>query len=407
MGIRPTPWHQRSIFTRGVREPLRRAFFQVLRAAFATEDGRNILIGALDGQLHRRPLSGSDLLHLNDRAYPGIGAAPLTAESGTSRAPIFITARFRTGSTALWNVFRHRPDCTAYYEPLNERRWFDPAGRGTQTDATHRGIDDYWREYDGMEDLARVYRDEFTQRGLYMDRASWNPWLREYISTLIRRAPHTPVLQFNEIDFRLPWMKATFPDARIVHLYRHPRDQWCSTLIHPEVYPWHATLDEFDGRDEYYLRRWIVDLRHTFPFLEADWMVHAYEPFYLIWKLSYAFGRTYADYSVRYEDLLDAPLPQLRRLFDRLHLSGDGLDRTASLIEGARPGRWKDYASAEWFEECESRCEAALREFFDPLLFRAPQAANEDQRPLDVTLSEFFPLFDPRATTSTSPAIDR
>jgi hypothetical protein len=317
VGIRPGAWHQRLSLTRHVKQPLRRGLFKVLRAAFATEEGRRILLSALDGQLNRRPLTTGNLRHLDDHAYPEIGVAPLVHEPGTQQAPVFITARFRTGSTALWNVFRHRPDCTSYYEPLNERRWFDSSSRGAHTDSTHRGIDEYWHEYDGMEDLARVYRDDFTQRGLYMDASAWNPGLREYISALIQRAPKLPVLQFNEIDFRLPWMRATFPGVRIVHLYRHPRAQWCSTLINPDVYPWHATLEEFYAHDEYYLHRWVVDLRYTFPFLEADWVVHAYDQFYMLWKLSYVFGRAFSDYSVRYEDLVQSPLSQLRLLMNR------------------------------------------------------------------------------------------
>jgi hypothetical protein len=43
------------------------------------------------------------------------------------------------------------------------------------------------------------------------------------------------VLQFNEIDLRLPWFRAHFPTARILHLYRHPREQWCSSLFDPSL----------------------------------------------------------------------------------------------------------------------------------------------------------------------------
>ena len=59
-------------------------------------------------------------------AVPGSRAPGRRAEP-RRRPPIFITARFRTGSTLLWNIFRHIEGCTAYYEPFNERRWFDAA----------------------------------------------------------------------------------------------------------------------------------------------------------------------------------------------------------------------------------------------------------------------------------------
>jgi hypothetical protein len=32
------------------------------------------------------------------------------------------------------------PGCTAYYEPFNERRWFDPRTRGERVDATRRNV---------------------------------------------------------------------------------------------------------------------------------------------------------------------------------------------------------------------------------------------------------------------------
>jgi hypothetical protein len=45
------------------------------------------------------------------------------------------------------------------------------------------------------------------------------------------------VLQFNRIDFRLPWFRHHFPAATILHLARHPRDQWCSCLLDPARFP--------------------------------------------------------------------------------------------------------------------------------------------------------------------------
>jgi hypothetical protein len=94
----------------------------VLRGALRTDDGRAILREALGGQLAWRP----DLPDALDtrRVYPDLGAAE-PDDSLMARNAVFVTARFRTGSTLLWNIFRHVPGVTAYYEPLNERRWFD------------------------------------------------------------------------------------------------------------------------------------------------------------------------------------------------------------------------------------------------------------------------------------------
>ena len=64
-----------------------------------------------------------------------------------------------------------------------------------------------------------------------MDERSHDQRLFHYIDQLIRRAAGRPVLQFNRVDLRLPWLRAHFSDATIVHLYRHPREQWMSMQI--------------------------------------------------------------------------------------------------------------------------------------------------------------------------------
>src|SRR5437868_4059285 len=106
-----------------MRKWLRTKFFQILGRAFATDDGRDILVDALRGQLGHEPQLSSD----SESPFPDVVFG--TGEDHASSDPIFITGRFRSGSTLLWNIFRHTPGCTSYYEPLNERRWFDPSAR--------------------------------------------------------------------------------------------------------------------------------------------------------------------------------------------------------------------------------------------------------------------------------------
>ena len=131
--------------------PFRRSFrsllFRTLRRAFQADDGREIASDSLEGLLAWRPRvpGGRLTVPYQDLARPSQAGADY---SGT----VFITARFRTGSTLLWNIFRHIDGCVSYYEPLNERRWFDSRARGNRIDSTHRGVDDYWREYEGLED---------------------------------------------------------------------------------------------------------------------------------------------------------------------------------------------------------------------------------------------------------------
>ncbi len=79
----------------------------------------------------------------------------------------------------------HHDGCRSYYEPLNERRWFDPASRGNRIDPTHRGVDDYWREYEGLTELGQWHRADWTIRSLFMDESAWDADLQQYFSRLI------------------------------------------------------------------------------------------------------------------------------------------------------------------------------------------------------------------------------
>lgn len=201
-----------------LRPPLRAAAFKTLEQTLGTDDGRKILADALKG-IATPPVVPT--LTAVPPEYPELGRAPSGAETNA----IFVTGRFRSGSTLLWNIFRHVPACTAYYEPLNERRWFDPSSRGERVDATHVGVDDYWKEYDGLAHIAQWYQEHWIDRHLFMNETFWAPELESYIRALIHAAAERAVLQFNRVDFRLPWLKRTFPGSRIIHLFRHPRDQ--------------------------------------------------------------------------------------------------------------------------------------------------------------------------------------
>jgi hypothetical protein len=294
--------------------------------------------------------------------YDELGRAGSTTTSG-ARRPLFITARFRSGSTLLWNLFRQVEGCTSYYEPLNERRWFDSSHRGTKTDATHRNVTNYWQEYEGLEELARYYREDWIRRRLCMDARSWDPDLSAYIHALVDRAPGRAVLQFNRVDFRLPWLRHTFPEATLLHLYRHPRDQWCSSLVDPLACPPSCDIGSFAAHDHFYLLTWAADLKHRFPFLDPAAVVHPYRLFYFIWKLSYMFGAAYAHHSVAFEALIANPEFELRRLFRAAGIEAGDLRRLTALVEPA-PSRWARYASDDWFRGHEEACETVLAGFF-------------------------------------------
>jgi hypothetical protein len=225
-----SPLHERWKTLGKIRGSLRRRYYEVVRRTLATGDGRQIIHEAASNLRVQHP--GALLRDVNlTLPYCDLGTSRAELPPSHRSDVVIMTGRFRSGSTLLWNLFRQAGGFTAYYEPLNERRWFDPAVRGDQTDATHRNVTDYWHEYEGLELLGQFYREDWIRRDLLMDENSWDPDLRSYVDMLIDQAIGRPALQFNRIDFRLPWFRRHYPNATFIHIYRHPRDQWCSTLM--------------------------------------------------------------------------------------------------------------------------------------------------------------------------------
>jgi hypothetical protein len=273
---------------------------------------------------------------------------------------IFISSRFRSGSTVMWNMFRQLANCTAYYEPFNERKWFNKSSRGKNVDSTHLGVKDYWREFNDMEDLEALYDQSWIDTNLHMDAASWAPQMKQYICELVRRAEGRPVLQFNRVDFRLPWLKHNFPNAKFIHLYRNPRDQWISFLTDLELMNKNDVASTY--QDAFYLNSWCSDLSHLFPFLDEKVTPHPYQRFYYLWKLSYLYGLEYADLSISLEELTQNKSEVAERIISCLNLDGNSNDLT-KVIEVPKLEKWKNYADELWFEQFEKNCEINLNIF--------------------------------------------
>ena len=278
--------------------------------------------------------------------------------------PIFITGRFRSGSTFLWMIFRNLPGVTAYYEPLNENKWF--LRQNFKVDPTHIGVNNYWAEYDeGLDFLGSYFKNEWTYRKLYMTEKDYDLKLYKYISHLIKAAKGRPVLQFNRIDFRLPWVKANFPNARILHIIRNPREQWMSILKDGGPISQNFRIKAGEEPNLFYTIAWGHDLKTIFPFLEPVGE-HPYKIHYYLWRLSYIFGKTYADYKIMYESLISDFEAVIENLFDSLKIEYDSdlILRLETLNKGYKPERWRSYAPIEWFEEIENECERSLQAFF-------------------------------------------
>ena len=298
-----------------------------------------------------------------DALPSGYDLAKAKAQRPISSSPVFITARFRSGSTFLWQLFRAIEGVTAYYEPLNESRWFLHPERSPPSDPTHRGIGNYGLEYAGMADLEPLFDLNWGYRELYMDERSHDQRLFHYIDQLIRRAKGRPVLQFNRVDLRLPWLSAHFPYATIVHLYRHPREQWMSMQMKRRV-PLNCSIDNFTLYDCFYTLPWARDLRVIFPFLEIERDLCPYALHYYLWRLSFSFGKIYSQLSLSYEDLTTKFEHTFGSLLANLGIEGVDLTPLTQINWGPLPLRWPAYADDEWFSAIEAKCERTLAIYF-------------------------------------------
>lgn len=345
-----------------VRGVLREHFFEIWRKAFRTDDGRAAAVEALRPLLAWRPQD--DIRMMGLQPYADLGKPTLQTPTCERDDLIFITARFRSGSTLLWNLFRNVPGCVAYYEPLNERKWFDPATRGNRVDRSHREVENYWSEYEGLECLNEIWNESWPEHQLYMGADVWEPQLKRYIEILCERANGRPVLQFNRVDFRTPWLRSQFPKMKLIHLYRHPRDQWMSVLQDPKAFPATGRMDQFASFDRFYTRPWAEDLKYQFPFLDEHQLEHPYELHYFLWKLSYLYGQRYAHCSVSFEELTVKPEKVLFELFDACGIGLSHIEPLLSIIKPPPYGKWKDYADEVWFKKYETKCEDVLAAYW-------------------------------------------
>ena len=276
----------------------------------------------------------------------------------SSQAPIFICGRVRSGTTLLWQIYHRLPGYRAFYQPCHDNLLAHIDH--TRPMASHHGVDDYWAEFRPLrETLGQRHRPAFGLTRMLLEADDDWPELRDYLQFLIDQCGgERPVLQFNAMCWRLPWLRRQFPDARIVHVWREPRDQWFSMVRHLPADQW----DEPNLADAYDLLQWSSDLAPHLPFLfDAD-VTTSYARAYYLWRLSRLAGDRVADHVVAFNaGIQDAPDATLRELVGAGLLRASDVEAARQCIVPTRTGQWAEHRSAPWCEAIEQTCERKLQ----------------------------------------------
>lgn len=219
---------------------------------------------------------------------------------------MFLTGGFSSGSTLLFTLFRKAGEFHCLYEPLHERLQEHLYG-GLRVYEHHYFVDDYFTEYRGYGAVPRLHDARWGTSGLFLPATAEAPELHRYLSYLIgmsfSRGPKV-LLKENRITFRLAWLRAQFPQAKIIHIYRDCDAQWKSTVKRAQAFYGREDVGQesptFNGMN---LATWCDDLAPTFPDLAAERSKTGHERFAKLWELSLEENRRHAHLTVRYEDL--------------------------------------------------------------------------------------------------------
>jgi hypothetical protein len=221
---------------------------------------------------------------------------------------VFVSGDFSSGTTVLFSVFRATGDFHCFYEPLHEKLP-EYLVYPLRPDAGHHvHVEPYFKEFKGLRELPRRFRPDWAVGDLYLGPDDDAPELERYLRYLVEaglRRSERVLLKENRIAFRLGWLRARFPEARIVHIHRDREAQWASMIRRGQ---------EFLGREDigqdrpdfagWNIARYCDDLAPRFPELEASRSSSGYERYSKLWELSLAEQRRNADVSVGLEELI-------------------------------------------------------------------------------------------------------
>ncbi len=221
---------------------------------------------------------------------------------------VFVTGDFCSGSTLLFTLFRQTGQYYCLYEPLHELLpEFLVWNLRPDPQDNHFFVKSYYDEFRGFTHARELHDPKWGASQLHIPADAEAPELYRYISYLVGssfgRAPRV-MFKENRLPFRLGWIRANFPSAKIVHIHRPKEDQWKSIVRRVQQH--HGREDV--GQDKvgftgFNIATWCEDLKHVYPQLDARNFKTGFERFSMLWQLSYDENRKYSDISIDYRDL--------------------------------------------------------------------------------------------------------
>jgi hypothetical protein len=191
----------------------------------------------------------------------------------------------------------------------------------------HYFVKNYFDEYTGFDRVRELFDPWWATHNLYLEASDPADDLYRYIKYLIETASarrKKVLLKFNRMSFRLPWLRARFPEAKIIHIYRDKDSQWKSIVARAQEHLGREDVGQYSTHFRgFNIADWGEDLKRTFPELCAEQSKTGFERFSKLYDRSLATHRLHADVSVEYRALCKDFEDQCRRVFDVLGCTAD------------------------------------------------------------------------------------
>jgi len=235
---------------------------------------------------------------------------------------VFVSGLYSSGTTLLFTLFRQSEGCLPLYEPLHEKLDTFVRRQPKEVYEHHFFVDGYFTEYRGFRRISELFSSEWGQRGFHLPAEAQEDGLYRYLTYLIgtglTREPAV-VLKDPRFSFRLPWLRANFPQARVVHVHRDPDAQWQSIVGRIQRHLGREDIGQaspaFSG---FGVATWCDDLAPTFPELEESRFTTGHERFRALWERSKSEQERHADVTVSLADLKERFEPTCARISEAI-----------------------------------------------------------------------------------------